>query len=87
VNPNTKTFREFPDWVEANRDAINKPKVAMFCTGGIRCEKASSFMLENGFDDVYHLKGGILKYLETQPETSSLWEGDCFVFDQRVTRK
>ena len=84
VNPKTKTFREFPDWVEANRDAINKPKVAMFCTGGIRCEKASSFMLENGFDDVYHLKGGILKYLETQAEAQSLWEGDCFVFDQRV---
>lgn len=84
VNPNTKTFREFPDWVEANRDSINKPKVAMFCTGGIRCEKASSFMLENGFDDVYHLKGGILKYLETQPESQSLWKGDCFVFDQRV---
>jgi UPF0176 protein len=84
VNPNTKTFREFPDWVEANRDSINKPKVAMFCTGGIRCEKASSFMLENGFDDVYHLKGGILKYLETQPQSVSLWEGDCFVFDQRV---
>ena len=84
VNPNTKTFREFPDWVEANRDSINKPKVAMFCTGGIRCEKASSFMLENGFDDVYHLKGGILKYLETQAEAQSLWEGDCFVFDQRV---
>lgn len=87
VNPNTKTFREFPDWVEANRDAINKPKVAMFCTGGIRCEKASSFMLANGFDDVYHLKGGILKYLETQPQTQSLWEGDCFVFDQRVAVK
>ena len=84
VNPNTKTFREFPDWVEANRGAINKPKVAMFCTGGIRCEKASSFMLENGFEDVYHLKGGILKYLETQPKAESLWEGDCFVFDQRV---
>lgn len=84
LNPNTKTFREFPDWVESNRDSINKPKVAMFCTGGIRCEKASSFMLENGFDDVYHLKGGILKYLETQPKSQSLWEGDCFVFDQRV---
>ena len=84
VNPNTKTFREFPDWVEQNRDSINKPKVAMFCTGGIRCEKASSFMLENGFDDVYHLKGGILKYLETQAKSESLWEGDCFVFDQRV---
>lgn len=84
MNPNTKTFREFPDWVDANRDAINKPKIAMFCTGGIRCEKASSFMLENGFEDVYHLKGGILKYLETQPKAESLWEGDCFVFDQRV---
>ena len=84
VNPETKTFREFPAWVEANRENINKPKVAMFCTGGIRCEKASSFMLENGFDDVYHLKGGILKYLETQNEAQSLWEGDCFVFDQRV---
>jgi len=84
VNPNTKTFREFPDWVEANRDAIDKPKVAMFCTGGIRCEKASSFMLQNGFEDVYHLQGGILKYLETQPKAESLWEGDCFVFDQRV---
>ena len=84
VNPETKTFRDFPAWVEANRENINKPKVAMFCTGGIRCEKASSFMLENGFDDVYHLKGGILKYLETQDEKKSLWEGDCFVFDQRV---
>ncbi len=84
VNPETNTFREFPAWVEANRDNITKPKVAMFCTGGIRCEKASSFMLENGFDDVYHLKGGILKYLETQAEDTSLWEGDCFVFDQRV---
>ncbi|WP_427450950.1 rhodanese-related sulfurtransferase [Litorimonas sp. WD9-15] len=84
VNPETETFREFPAWVEANRDNLNKPKVAMFCTGGIRCEKASSFMKQNGFDDVYHLKGGILKYLETQPQSESLWEGDCFVFDQRV---
>ncbi len=84
VNPDTQTFREFPEWVENNREAITKPKVAMFCTGGIRCEKASAFMKQNGFDDVYHLKGGILKYLETQPEEQSLWEGDCFVFDQRV---
>ena len=84
INPDTETFRDFPAWVEANRDALNKPKVAMFCTGGIRCEKASSFMKQNGFDDVYHLKGGILKYLETQPEDASLWDGDCFVFDQRV---
>lgn len=87
VNPDTQTFREFPDWVEANRDKLNKPKVAMFCTGGIRCEKASSFMKSNGFDDVYHLKGGILKYLETQPKDTSLWNGDCFVFDQRVAVK
>lgn len=87
VNPNTKTFREFPDWVEQNRDSLKKPKVAMFCTGGIRCEKASAYMKQNGFDDVYHLKGGILKYLETQPEDKSLWNGECFVFDQRVAVK
>jgi len=87
LNPDTQSFREFPKWVEGNRDKLNKPKVAMFCTGGIRCEKASSFMKLNGFDDVYHLKGGILKYLETQAETESLWEGDCFVFDQRVAVK
>ncbi|WP_416878285.1 rhodanese-related sulfurtransferase [Litorimonas sp.] len=84
VNPKTKTFRDFPNWVEENRESISKPKVAMFCTGGIRCEKASAFMKQNGFEDVYHLKGGILKYLETQPEEESLWGGECFVFDQRV---
>lgn len=84
INPETESFREFPAWVEANRDQLSKPKVAMFCTGGIRCEKASSFMKQNGFDEVYHLKGGILKYLETQPKDESLWDGDCFVFDQRV---
>jgi UPF0176 protein len=87
LNPDTQTFREFPQWVEDNRDNLKKPKVAMFCTGGIRCEKASSFMKQNGFEDVYHLKGGILKYLETQPAEESLWEGDCFVFDQRVAVK
>ena len=87
LNPDTQTFREFPQWVEDNRDQLKKPKVAMICTGGIRCEKASSFMKLNGFDDVYHLKGGILKYLETQPQDESLWEGDCFVFDQRVAVK
>lgn len=87
LNPDTQTFREFPKWVEENRDKLNKPKVAMFCTGGIRCEKASSFMKLNGFNDVYHLKGGILKYLETQPKDKSLWDGDCFVFDQRVAVK
>ena len=84
INPDTETFRDFPAWVQANKDKLKKPKVAMFCTGGIRCEKASSFMKQNGYDDVYHLKGGILKYLETQPEDESLWDGDCFVFDQRV---
>jgi UPF0176 protein len=84
LDPKTESFREFPDWVETHRDAIKTPKVAMFCTGGIRCEKASAWMLENGYDEVYHLKGGILKYLETQAEEESLWNGDCFVFDQRV---
>ncbi len=87
INPDTQTFREFPDWVEQNKDKLKKPKVAMFCTGGIRCEKASAFMKKNGYEDVYHLKGGILKYLETQPRESSLWSGDCFVFDQRVAVK
>ncbi len=87
LNPNTQTFREFPAWVEANKDKLNKPKVAMFCTGGIRCEKASSYMKSIGYDDVYHLKGGILKYLETVKETSGKWNGDCFVFDQRVAVK
>jgi len=84
IDPKTESFREFPDWVESHRESIQTPKVAMFCTGGIRCEKASSWMLENGYDEVYHLKGGILKYLETQPQEDSLWNGDCFVFDQRV---
>ncbi len=88
LNPDTQSFREFPEWVEKNRSgALKKPKVAMFCTGGIRCEKASSFMKSEGFDEVYHLRGGILKYLETQPKDESLWEGDCFVFDQRVAVK
>lgn len=85
VNPDTETFREFPQWVADNEEALRgKKKVAMFCTGGIRCEKASSFMKTQGYDEVFHLKGGILKYLETQPEESSMWNGDCFVFDQRV---
>lgn len=84
LNPDTQSFREFPQWVEDNRERLSKPKVAMFCTGGIRCEKASAFMKQNGFEDVYHLKGGILKYLETQPQAESLWDGECFVFDQRV---
>jgi len=84
VNPETETFREFPYYVDYNLKNKKPKKVAMFCTGGIRCEKATSLMLENGFKDVYHLKGGILKYLENIPKEDSLWEGECFVFDQRV---
>lgn len=87
-DPKTKTFREFPAWVAALKERAHNsklPKVAMFCTGGIRCEKASAFMKEEGFDDVFHLEGGILKYLETVPEEESMWKGECFVFDQRVS--
>ena len=84
INPETETFREFPSYVEKNLKDNKQKKVAMFCTGGIRCEKATSLMLEKGFKDVYHLKGGILKYLETIPKDKSLWQGECFVFDQRV---
>ena len=87
VDPKTTTFREFPKYVANNLDKTKHKKVAMFCTGGIRCEKASSYMLEQGFDAVYHLQGGILKYLETVPEAESLWQGECFVFDQRVAVK
>jgi len=85
VDPNTKSFREFPDWVRNNTGLHNKPKIAMYCTGGIRCEKATAFMKEQGFEEVYHLKGGILKYLEEIPEEESLWDGACFVFDERVS--
>mgnify|MGYP001396206347 CR=1 FL=1 len=85
VDPKTRSFREFPDYVKAHYDPAKHKKVAMFCTGGIRCEKASSFMLNEGFDEVYHLKGGILKYLEEVPEEQTRWRGDCFVFDNRVT--
>lgn len=84
LNPKTTTFREFPTFVRQNLDPATHKKVAMFCTGGIRCEKASSFMLGEGFEEVYHLQGGILKYLETMPQEQSLWQGDCFVFDRRV---
>ncbi len=83
VNPNTRSFREFPDFAKANLDPARVTKAAMFCTGGIRCEKASAYMLEQGFAEVYHLKGGILKYLEEVPESESLWQGKCFVFDHR----
>ena len=85
INPDTETFREFPQWVADHEDQIKaKKKVAMFCTGGIRCEKASSFMKSQGYDEVYHLKGGILKYLENVKAENSMWNGECFVFDQRV---
>ena len=84
INPQTEAFREFPSYVDKNLNNNKIKKVAMFCTGGIRCEKASSLMLEKGFKDVYHLKGGILKYLENIPKEESLWVGECFVFDQRV---
>jgi UPF0176 protein len=84
VDPRTVNFREFPDYVRANLDPAIHKKVAMFCTGGIRCEKASAFMLGEGFAEVYHLQGGILKYLEEVPPEESIWEGECFVFDNRV---
>lgn len=84
VVPPLNTFSEFADYVDG-LDPTQHPRVAMFCTGGIRCEKASSYMLEKGFKDVYQLQGGILKYLETVQPDQSLWEGDCFVFDERVT--
>ncbi|MBU2884699.1 rhodanese-related sulfurtransferase [Gilvimarinus agarilyticus] len=84
VDPETETFREFPAYVKDNLDPSEHKKVAMFCTGGIRCEKASAYMKEQGFDEVYHLEGGILKYLEEIPAEQSLWQGECFVFDNRV---
>ncbi|MEH2290058.1 oxygen-dependent tRNA uridine(34) hydroxylase TrhO [Nostoc sp.] len=83
-NPQTESFREFPDYVRHHLNPTKHKKVALFCTGGIRCEKASSFMLAQGFAEVYHLKGGILKYLQEVPAQESLWEGECFVFDERV---
>jgi UPF0176 protein len=89
IDPKTTTFRDFPAWFRSEREGLlgsgKQPKVAMFCTGGIRCEKSTAFLKQEGIEDVYHLKGGILKYLETVPEDASLWRGECFVFDQRVT--
>ncbi|WKE67318.1 rhodanese-related sulfurtransferase [Gallaecimonas kandeliae] len=87
LDPDTKTFREFPAYVKENLDPAKHKKVAMFCTGGIRCEKSTAYLREQGFEEVYHLEGGILKYLEEVPAEQSLWEGECFVFDQRVTVK
>lgn len=84
-NPVTKSFREFPEYVDRNLDPVKHPKVAMFCTGGIRCEKATALLMQKGFKEVYHLQGGILEYLSQIPENQSLWEGECFVFDERVT--
>ncbi|AKQ41813.1 rhodanese domain-containing protein [Aurantiacibacter atlanticus] len=91
VNPKTPTFSDFPEWFQAERERLlakndgTAPKVAMYCTGGIRCEKSTAFLASEGVDEVFHLKGGILKYLETVPEEMSLWRGECFVFDQRVS--
>jgi len=87
INPKTNTFREFPEYVKTNFDPKKHKKIAMFCTGGIRCEKASSYMMSEGFNEVYHLEGGILKYLEEVKPSESLWQGECFVFDQRVAIK
>ena len=84
LNPNTETFREFPQYVKDNLDKNKHKKVAMFCTGGIRCEKSTAYLKEQGFEEVYHLEGGILKYLEEVPATETLWQGECFVFDGRV---
>lgn len=84
LNPRTKSFREFPAWARNEPKLRDKPKVAMFCTGGIRCEKSTALLKSAGFNEVYHLQGGILKYLETIPTTDNRFEGDCFVFDERV---
>ena len=84
VNPNTETFREFPEYVKNNLDKNKHKKVAMYCTGGIRCEKSTAYLKDQGFEEVYHLEGGILKYLEEVPSDETLWEGECFVFDGRV---
>lgn len=89
IDPGTGSFREFPEWFRQQREALlgsgRPPKVAMFCTGGIRCEKSTAFLKAEGIDEVYHLQGGILRYLEEVPEEQSLWQGECFVFDERVS--
>ena len=84
IDPQTKSFRDFPEWAEHNLDRKKHKKIAMFCTGGIRCEKSTAYMKQQGFEEVYHLEGGILKYLEEVPKDQSLWQGECFVFDNRV---
>lgn len=85
IDPETKSFGEFPAWWEENKDRFHNKKIAMFCTGGIRCEKSTNYLIGQGVEDVYHLKGGILKYLENVPQGESTWDGDCFVFDARVS--
>ena len=85
IDPVTASFREFPNWWAANKDRFHNKRVAMFCTGGIRCEKSTNYLLGQGVEDVYHLKGGILRYLEEMPEEDSTWQGECFVFDNRVS--
>ncbi|MEL6667283.1 MAG: rhodanese-related sulfurtransferase, partial [Pseudomonadota bacterium] len=85
VDPETQSFRDFPKWWEENKARFHNRKIAMFCTGGIRCEKSTSFLIEQGVEEVFHLKGGILKYLEEVPEHDTRWDGACFVFDERVS--
>jgi UPF0176 protein len=89
IDPHTRSFREFPEWFRTRRDELlgkgESPKVAMFCTGGIRCEKSTAFLRQEGVEDVFHLKGGILAYLEKVPPQESLWQGECFVFDERIS--
>ena len=84
VDPRTASFRDFPDYVKANLDPARHKRIATFCTGGIRCEKATAYLLKEGFEEVYHLRGGILKYLEEVPKEGSAWHGECYVFDHRV---
>ncbi|WP_281981398.1 rhodanese-related sulfurtransferase [Thalassorhabdomicrobium marinisediminis] len=85
IDPETKSFGEFPAWWEANKHRFHNKRIAMFCTGGIRCEKSTNYLIGQGVEDVYHLKGGILKYLEEVPQNDSTWDGECFVFDARVS--
>ena len=85
IDPGTRSFREFPDWWQANKDRFHNKRIAMFCTGGIRCEKSTNYLLGQGVPEVFHLKGGILKYLEDMPADQSLWHGQCYVFDGRVS--
>ncbi|WP_121060733.1 rhodanese-related sulfurtransferase [Chachezhania antarctica] len=85
IDPGTQSFRDFPAWWEANKHRFGNKRIAMFCTGGIRCEKSTNYLLGQGVPEVYHLKGGILRYLEETPEDDSTWQGECFVFDNRVS--